>query len=36
MTKGEAFNLTPQSQTRFRKAFEKQAAALGLTLKPAA
>ena len=32
----EAFKLTPQSEARRRKALEKQAAALGLTLQPAA
>ena len=32
----EAFKLTPQSEARRRKALEKQAAALGLTLRPAA
>ena len=32
----EAFKLTPQSEARRRKALEKQAAALGLTLSPAA
>jgi hypothetical protein len=32
----EAFKLTPQSETRRRKALEKQAAALGLMLQPLA
>ncbi len=32
----EAFKLTPQSEARRRKALEKQAAALGFTLSPAA
>ena len=32
----EAFKLTPQSEARRRKALEKQAAALGFTLQPAA
>ena len=32
----EAFKLTPQSEARRRKALEKQAAALGLTLQPIA
>lgn len=32
----EAFKLTPQSEARSRKALEKQAAALGFTLQPAA
>lgn len=32
----EAFKLTPQSEARRRKAIEKQAAALGLTLQPIA
>jgi transposase len=32
----EAFQLTPQGEARRRKALEKQAAALGLTLQPAA
>jgi transposase len=32
----EAFKLTPQSEARRRKALEKQSAALGLTLQPAA
>ncbi len=32
----EAFKLTPQSEARRRNALEKQAAALGLTLRPAA
>ena len=32
----EAFKLTLQSEARRRKALEKQAAALGLTLQPAA
>jgi len=31
-----AFKLTPQSEGRRRKALEKQAAALGFTLQPAA
>jgi len=30
-----AFKLTPQSEARRRKALEKEAAALGLTLQPA-
>jgi hypothetical protein len=32
----EAFKLTPQSEARRRKSIEKQAAALGLVLQPAA
>ena len=32
----EAFKLTPQSEARRRKVLEKQAAALGLILQPAA
>jgi hypothetical protein len=32
----EAFKIIPQGETRRRKALEKQAAALGLTLHPAA
>ena len=31
----EAFKISPQSEARRRKALEKQAAALGLTLQPA-